>query len=413
MRTEDPKPLESETPARLSSSTSYSTTIIANSTDDLGTSLSTQEMGRIIDPPRSVPVFPQHDGQHNPTIHEPPHVDLTQVPAKAASLSSPLSRSGGKLRPRITIGLPLKSGTPDSPGTAFYTPGRSGEVPGRRPFDSAVVVQVMYSRSSSPSRDAEGLSRRVVDVQQSNTKHPFPTPRALVTPSDPKTGDGQPMSEPGMTLTRALRSEVASPRSISVANPVHEPRPWNRPNLTGPYMRWDNGTSKAKSIFPRQNAKRAAPGRNDGPGEDERIRRGVGDDFSYRTMSTEYVSVPDNVDENSRGRTVSIPGSGVRCRNTNAVSIVVQQPSSISLPFRHLLTKIGIRKSTHPENHIPPQTSKSAPSVFRPTDATEPTSTPNSQGRGRTFSGISSFLSMSPRGERKRGNKRGMTVPIG
>jgi hypothetical protein len=318
IRAEEPKPPGSETPFRTASNTSESTPIVADPIDDIApTPGLTKGKGRAIDPLRWPPAFPQHDhdeNQHDPIIYDTPHVDLTM------GASYPLfTRSEpfvGKPRLQITTGAPLESRNSDSPGTAFYTPGGSGEGMDKRPFDSAVAIRVVYSRSNSRPRDVGALARRVLNVrQQLYTKYQFPVQRTLVAGADLNTGEVPPRHGLNMSLVRPPRNEPSSPRSISgTTTPGHDSGFWSGSGLASPDMRGDVGTSKEKSIFPRRQGKRAVPEWNGSKdaGHGGRIREGVRDDHSSISASTDYVSVSGDIEENPQDTTspVSFPGLG-------------------------------------------------------------------------------------------------------
>ena len=123
------------------------------------------------------------NGTRNATIGDTSYVDVTLVPAQGTPRSpSPRPDPSGRkpILPKILINLPLESRNSYSPGTAFYTPGGGDEIVDRRPFDSAVSIQVVYSGSSSHSRNvAGGPGRRVVEFRLPASKwrpqYQFPT----------------------------------------------------------------------------------------------------------------------------------------------------------------------------------------------------------------------------------------------
>ena len=123
-------------------------------------------------PPPSGP-SPSHrdndESQRDPTTDDTPHVDLTPVPAHGAPRPSSLRPDppeGKPILPKLLTSTQVKPRDSNSPGTAFYTPVRSGEVVDRGPFDSAVNIRVRYSGSGSHSQDVAGPIRNVVDVHQ-------------------------------------------------------------------------------------------------------------------------------------------------------------------------------------------------------------------------------------------------------
>jgi hypothetical protein len=156
------KPPVSEAPSRTVSNGNDSATIVTDSEDDQADSGHAQERRRVAGPlPWGPGPFQHvHDGdQHDPTIHDTP---------------SPHERK--PRLPRINTNPPLESRNSD---TVSSTPGPSGEAGGGQLFNSAIGIQVAYSRSGSGSQDVPGPAHRVVGVHQLagkrvKSKHPFP-----------------------------------------------------------------------------------------------------------------------------------------------------------------------------------------------------------------------------------------------
>ncbi|KAF9792049.1 hypothetical protein BJ322DRAFT_8617 [Thelephora terrestris] len=293
----------------MASNMSNSTTIVADSTDDLGTSSRARNQGWVAIPRGHGPVFPQHDYDDielEPTIYDTSHVDLTQVPAQGPPRPGP---PRGKPRLQITTIAPVRSRNSNSPGTAFYTPGGSGEVVDRRPFDSAAAIRVIYSTSSSRPSDSAGPFRRVVrDVLQGSARYQFPIQRTPVSRSDPRaTTDAPPRHGFRTSFLRPPRNVAGSPRFFSGASasttPGHESGLSSGSRLASLDEREDVGTSRDASIFPRMGGRRVVPSCDggDGTAEDERTKKGKEtDDWSHMSSSTDYVDV---VEESSQGKT--------------------------------------------------------------------------------------------------------------
>lgn len=420
IRSEEQKPPESETPSPASN-ISGSTTIIANSADDLGTSGRARYQGAVINPLRRGLVLPQYD-YDDPTIYDTSHVDLTQVPAQGPSRPSPFSDPlGVKPRLQITTVAPVTSRNSNSPGTSFYTPGGSGEVVERRPFDSAAAIRVIYSSSGSRPRDSVGPFRRVVDVlQQGSNKYNFPIQRTPVSPSNPK-ATGAPSRYGFRRSLQPLRNSVSSPRYVSGADasiiPGHEFELQPRSRLTGPDEREDVGTSRDTSIFPRKNGKRVMPSW-EGTAESERAKKGQErDDCSHISNSTDYVSVSGEVEESSRDKTPTTVSTiqGVRYTPGDAVSIVIQRALPESSPFRYVLRKLGLRKLSQPQNRVQTETQKDPSSASMSTATIESFDTPvtdsaQDRGRERKFSGFQAFLTGSVM--KKKRSRRDMRFPL-
>lgn len=363
---EEPKPPESETPSRMVSTTSDSTVIVADSTD--------------------VPEHDHDENQHDPTIGHAPRPVFSQDPSQGGPGPAPLSDSlGGKPRLQIMTVPPVRSKNSDSPGTAFYTPGGSGEVVERGPFDSAVQVRVTYSPSVAPFR-------RVIDVlQPGNAKHKFPVQRTPVSRSGSNTLGAPPRHGLRMSLVRPPRSDAGSSRFSSGATIVgYESGPRPGSGLAGRDEREDVGTSKDSSAFPRPNGKPAVPRRdgNEGITEDERVRVGKErDDRSFVSTSTEYVAVSVEAEQHHRDTTAT------------------PQPSSHSSLFRGILTKLGVCKTSKSQDHVvvtqaqkKPPTPSISMAIFQSIGA--PMSD-YGRGRERRFSGFSSILQPGSAGPKK------------
>lgn len=320
------KPPEPETPPRTVSSSSDSTAIVADSAGDRGGSGRAKEQGKVSTPLRPSPVLSQHEhdeSQHDPTIHDARRVGLAETPAQGTR-SSP--SSGGKPRLQITTKSQIRSRNPDSPGTAFYTPGRSGEVADRRPFDSAMPIQVDYSGASSSSRVQAGPSRNVVDIRQQRVpQYQFPSQPRPAPQSDSKAADVAPRHGLRMSFLRPSRgarerggdsmsSFSSSPfdevlTRLSWANASAIPR---REPQTQPFPRPKSklgtdttaATGREAPRFPRQGEVRMIPRWNGGKdrGEQGRVE---GDDHSFMTTSTDYVSVSGEIEERPREQTLA------------------------------------------------------------------------------------------------------------
>ena len=309
IRTEDPKLPEPETPSPVVSNTSDSTTVVADPTDVTGASSHTQAKGRgrVADPPRPAHMPLQHD----PIICDTPHVDLTQILAQGTPPPPHPSGPSG-IRPRLylTTPVPLDFRNSDSPGTDFYTPDGSGEIVGRKPFDSAIPIQVIYSRSVSRPGGVAGPFSRVIGVhQQRKPMHQFPTRPTPVSPNDSKTTESLPTNSLLETSSVITPNTNAVPperiSGASVSNTLgHKPGPG--PRSRAPERR-DAGPSREATAFPRRNGKRVMPPWSDVGGQE-------GDDRSFRTTSTGYVSISGEGDEYFREETstpVSATGSVV------------------------------------------------------------------------------------------------------
>ena len=404
IRTEDPKPPESETPPSAVSNTSDSTTMVADSTDVLGASRHAQEHGGVTKPLHQVLSPPQHD----PIIHDTPHVDLIQIPVLAAPRPPPrFDPFGAKPRLQITISAPLEPINSDSPGTAFYTPGGSGEAADRKPFNSAMPIQVTYS-SPRPD-DVAGPFRRVVGVhQQWNSMYKFPTQPTPVSGNDPGTADTEPRYGSEMSLARPPKVNAGPPTHISGASvsaiPNHEPGSRPRPRLPIRDERRDTGTSKD----PRLGRERAVPvwgGSGSGGRE--------GDDCSCTSASADYVSVSNEGEGHSRDE-VSTPVSTmrqvVRYMSPDAASVMIQPPSSSSSLFHQMFTKWGASKYPRLQYHALTQAQKNA-SVSISGARIESTDMPvvdSGRDRERTLSRIPSFLSLRSglAGMKRNGSRR-------
>jgi hypothetical protein len=300
IRTDDPKPLESETPSRTVSNTSDSTTIVADLTYGLGASRRAQKH------PLCQTLFPP---QHDPIIDDTPHVDLTEIPTQGAPSPPPRSEPFGiKPRLQITTSAPLERRNSDSPGTEFYTPGGIGEVVDRGPFDSAMPIRVIYSRSGISSGNLAGRSGRVVGVHQQRNPMPmykFPAQLAPVTPNDSKATEAPPRHGLKMSLPRPPKINDGSPSRISGATFTAIPDHEVRTRLAARDERGDVGTSKEATIFPRRNGKRVMPVWDGGEGKE-------GDDYSLRSASTDYVSVLSGGEEHPQDN-ISRPVSTTGC----------------------------------------------------------------------------------------------------
>ena len=321
---EEPKPPVSETPSRTISKRSDSLAVVTNPTDDPAAFEHAQKQGRVSSPlPRDPdPLQLDYDkNQHDPTISDTPHVDLILEPAQGVPRSSPPRPDPSRGIPslaKILTNMQLESKDSGSSGTAFYTPGQSGEVVDRRPFDSAVNIQI---EPSSCSQAVGGPTRGVVDphkpVNKWKSKYQFPTQAPPSPRSGSKTTDDAPRHGLRMSLTRPSHvrerggdstisftsspfdefQKDASPfRRISEANvhtiPGRESGPRPKSKLSA-----GSGGSDAQgnNMFPRQKGKRMVPRWKGSEGRSEEGRSGrgkEGDDRSSFSNSADYVSVP-------------------------------------------------------------------------------------------------------------------------
>jgi len=342
IRAEGPKPPVSETPSWKISDRGDSSANVADSADDLAAFEHARRQGRVFSPlPRYLgPLqhgYDMNQHQHDPVIYDTPHVDLTPMPTQGTPrLPSPLPDPSGR-KPtlhKIQTSTKLETRNSDSsPGTAFYTPGASGEVVERNPFDSAVNIRVVYSGSSSRSRNAAGgPGRGVVEVRQPadewKSKYQFPTqalhsPRSNSNTTEDTPGHGlrtswarlsQVTGERGRDSAFSFSSspfnefyrEAGSSRRISEVNTSTIagsgsgscPEPKSSAGDEG------NDIQDSKKItLPEQKEERVVPklgGGEDRDGEDRRRKGKEGDDHSCISASAEYVSVSKEVEEHLR-----------------------------------------------------------------------------------------------------------------
>lgn len=391
--TEDPKPSEPDTPSRTISDINDSTTIVADSTDGLGGSGRAREQGRVPDPLHGA--LPP--SKHDPIIYDTSHVGLTQVPAQTILRPPPRSDPPGvKPRLHITTCAPVEQRHSDSSGTAFCTTCGSCEVADRMPFDSAVPVRVIYSRSRSHSGDGDNPFCRVINVQQQqNHMHQFPTQPTPVSPNHVLLG-------PPRVILGANASTTAD----------LEPRPRLKSRLTIPNEWRDVGTSNgATSVFPQPNGKREVPSCNSGKGKE-------GDDCSCRSASADYVSVlsggeGEDHSQDNTSIAVSTTRPVERYTRPEAISVAIQPSYSNSSLFRQLLTKFTVHKYPQPQNRvlIQAQESKSVPAPMAMVESTGTPTVDSGRDRERTLSrvpSLRSLLSGSARMKRK-GSGRGIS----
>ena len=328
----EPKPPVSETSSWTIADRSDSSMIVADSMDDPAAK------GQVVNPLPQGP-SPSHrdndESKHDPITDETPHVDMTPAPAHGAPRPSPPlpDLPGGKpILPKLLTSAQVEPRDSNSPGTAFYTPARSGEAVDRGPFDSAVNIRVQYSGSGSPSQAVTGPTRNVVDVSQPvgkwKTKYQFPTQALPSLRSNPETTEDGPRHELVMSLTRPLRairerrgdstfSFSTSPfdeferdggpsRRVSEANTSTIPRRGSRSRPKSKLSVGDDGNggqSNKETTFRRQKGKSVVP-RWDGRSEGDHGERGKErDDFSYISTPTDYVSVSSDAREHSRDQT--------------------------------------------------------------------------------------------------------------
>ena len=334
---EKPKPPVSETPSWTISDRSDSSTIFGDPYDDPAAFERARKQGMVSSPLArdSGPLNRDYDkNQHDPTISDTPHVDLTPEPAQGVpGPSSPrLGPSGGKpILTKIVTSPQLESKSSDSPDATFYTPSGNDEAVDRKPFDSAVNIRVVYSDPSFRSRSVGGPARGVVDVHQPVTKweskYQFPTqdlrlPRNNSKETDDESRHGlrMPLTQPSQVRERgedSMFSFISSPfdefrkdsdtsRGISEVNvstvPGRESGPRPKPKLSA-----ENGGSdiQGNNMFPRQKGKRMVPRwkGSEGRSEEDHTERGKErDDYSSFPTPTDYVSVTGEVDEHPRNQ---------------------------------------------------------------------------------------------------------------
>ena len=443
IRAEELKAPVSVTPPRTISNGSDSATIVADPADDQA--VLEQDPGSL-----------QHnhdENQRNPTIYDTPHVDLTPTPAQGVPhppSSQPDPFGGKPILPKIVTNAQLESRSSDSPGTAFYTPGGSGEVVDRWPFDSAVNVRVVYSRPGSSSQEAIG--HRVVDVHQPTDKwkskyqfpiQPLQLPRrdSKMTGVKSRHGSGISLARPSQN-TREHRGDstfsyssspfdefvkdagpsTRIPETNTPTIPRHESRSQLRSKLLG-----DKGNDAGETMFPRPNGKRAVPGWGGSKSKSEEICKEKGKERDDRSrLSRDYVSVPNEVEEHSRDQIktltpVSPTRPGMRYTTQDAVSILIQRSSPNTSIIKQLWKKLGVRKPSQLLRSSPPkrpvtQTPNNTSAASMITATTESAFAPtvdSGKDRERTLSGIS-FVNLqhwSATG-RKNGNRREVMSPI-
>ena len=313
---------------------------VAGSADDPAAFKGARERARVSSP-LSQDLGPlQHDydkNQHDPIIDGTPHVDLTPVPAQEVSRSpSPRPDPSGKkpTLPKIQTSAQTESRNSDIVDTAFYTPNGGDEVVNRRPFDSAMNIQVVYSGSSSHSRNVtDGPGRGVVEVRQPGDKwrsqYHFPTQSLRIPQSDSKTTEDTPRQE--LRMSSAESSQVTRERggdstfsfSSSPLNEFQEDAGPSKRSLeantstipgleSGSHPKSKlsagdegNDIQDSKITFPQQKTERMVPRREDGEGRSGADRREKGkerEDHSRMSPSVDYVSVSNRVEEHPQGQ---------------------------------------------------------------------------------------------------------------
>lgn len=466
IRVAESKPSASESSPRTISNRSDSTTIGADPADELvapGQALSVDA------PPLWGSGLSQHaygQDQHDPTIHDTqsPYVDLAETPVPVQGTTFPLSPQpelpGGRPQlPRIKTNPLLESKNSDSPATAFFTPGASGEARYSRPFDSAVNIRVQYSGTGSGSRDVAGPIRRVVDVHQLacdrvKPKHSFPikplespqrkepSPMSEVVPQDhrdPKAVEVEPRHGLRMSLARpsqiarggsassflsspfdAFQTEVGSSKPIPEAGTSTILRrgfgSQRKSKLPGRGKGSGIGSDK-ETMFPRQKGKRMVPRWDDGEVRSEEKCEEKGQEKVDHSRPSSYVSIPNEVVDKSQDQSlapVSPTRSCMRYATQDAVSILIQRSSHNPSFIGQLLTKLGVHKSPKhlrplmPSNRALTQAQKDGSTPPIPTTSAGPTHTPavdSDQDRERTLSGFS-FVNLRPGSVRmKKGGK--------
>ena len=261
-------------------------------------------------------------------------MDLTPVSAQG-TLRSPSPRpdpSGRKpTLSKILTNTQLESSNSDSPGTAFYTPNRYDEVVDRKPFDSAMNIQVAYSGSSSHSRNVGGdPGRGVVEVRQPvgrwKSKYQFPTQALQLPRSNPKTTEDTPRHGL-MSLNRPLQAtrESGGDSAFSFSSPPFDEfrrdagpsRRISEAN-TSTVLGWESGSrpksklsaedkgnyiqDSKKTTFPRQKGGRMVPRWNGGEGRSGERHREKGKERDDPSASTDYVSVLNEVEGHPRSQ---------------------------------------------------------------------------------------------------------------
>ena len=344
IRAEEPKPPVSETPWTISDRCDPSADV-ADSADDPAAFKRAQKHGRVSSP-LSRDLGPlQHDydkNQHDPIIDDTSHVDLTLVPARGTPRSpSPRPDPSGRkpTLPKILTNTQLESSNSDSPRT-FYTPNGGDEVVDRKPFNSAVNIQVVYSESSSRSRNlASGPGRGVVEVRQPvdkwGSKYPFPTQALQLPRSNSRTAEDTPRDELRMPsqVTRGGRDDSTFSFSSSpseLRRDVGPSRCISEVNIST-ILGWESGSRPKSKLsagdegddiqcsknttLPRQKEERMIQrwdGDEGGSGEGHREKEKERDDPS---VETDYVSVPNEVEERPRSKAltpVSLARSAMR-----------------------------------------------------------------------------------------------------
>lgn len=342
IRAEEPKPPVFETPSWTISDRGDSSANVADSANDLAAFEHTRRQGRAFSPlPRDLgPLQRSYDmnqHQHDPVFDDTPHADLTPMsaqgtPHSSASLPDPSGRKPTLHKIQTNTQLETKN-SDSSPGTAFYTPGASGEIVERNLFDSAVNIRAVYSSgSSSRSRNVAGGTGRVVEVCQPTnewkSKYQFPTqalhsPRTNSNTTEDTPGYGSRTSWARLSQVTGerrrdsafsfssspfdeFRRDADSSRRISEVNTStftgwgSGPRPKSKLSAGG---EGDGIQGSKKITFPGKKGERMVPkldGGEDGDGEDRRGKGKEGDDHSCISASAEYVSVSREIEEHPR-----------------------------------------------------------------------------------------------------------------
>jgi len=330
----EPKPPVSETPSCTISDRDDSSANVADSANDPAAFEHTRRQERASSPlPRDLcPLqhgYDMNQHQHDPVIDDTPHVDLTPMSAQGAPHSSaPLPDPSGR-KPtlhRIQTNTKLETKNSDSsPGTAFYTPGASGEVVERNLFDSAVNIRAVYSSgSSSRSRNAAG---RVVEVCQPTnewkSKYQFPTQALHSSRTNSNTTEDTPgygLRTSWARLSQAtgergrdsafsfssspfdeFRRDADSSRRISEVNTSTFTGSGSGSRPKSKLLAGDEGNDiqgSKKIMLPGKKGERMVP-KLDG-GEDRQGKGKEGDDHSCISASAEYISVSKEVEEHPR-----------------------------------------------------------------------------------------------------------------
>lgn len=329
-------------------------------------------------------------------------MSLMGTPTPDKGITHPSSHlpdsSGRRPRlPRIMTNPPLEPRSSDGPRTQYFTPGASGEARDSRTFNSAVGVQVVYSRSGLGSQDVAGHARRVLDVRQPaaermKSKHSFPT--RPPEPPQRKGSSRQPDTDPGLETSdvrprHGLRMSLVPPSQTTKgfshlreperqrdstfsysSSPFDEFRSDAGPsqtvpdagNPTIPIPGRESGSRRPRphrgevndvggdrgAAFPRFGMRRVVPGWGGGEDADEREHKEKGEERGNRSyLPTPTGPASNEAEDPSRDRNLT-PVSPMRpamgYTTQDAVSILIQRrgPSFV----KQMLTKLGVHESS-------------------------------------------------------------------